>query len=430
MIRVFSILAALLVSLNAFAAGIRFEPAAPDNRSSITAHVYSTWCIPMDPKVTVAGDRIDIQLVNATFAGCIAIPFFIPIEAQIGIVPPGVYRVRVLEGWASNIVAEETLVVRDTRAMRIFPAGAPAAGGTTVELRRTTEADWIVHPYATTTVQFGNEPPVSITPWTDWGRLLVKVPPHSPGVVDVKVTQTLDGVTTETIARTAFTYYDPAAAPDRAVFEPLLFPVAYDGPGALGSQWTTENWLSQGGATFFAAPCTACATSGSERVRLDKVSAPAGVVLWPARGMFEMLGASSRVRDLAKQADNAGAYVPLAREGDFRRALVFPDVPNDPKYRLMLRVWSFEDPQLEGMKRVAWGAGSGIRGSIDLLTTAAPGIVFGSADITTTLLPGTASMEITVGQSLHRVWGILSVTNNETQQVTIIAPRPGVPGER
>ena len=71
-------------------------------------------------------------------------------------------------------------------------------------------------------------------------------PPHAAGVVDVSIDTGFSTIT----AKAALIYYDPASA-DPAVFEPILFPVSFQGPGALGSQWITESFIYANGSTAF-----------------------------------------------------------------------------------------------------------------------------------------------------------------------------------
>jgi hypothetical protein len=235
-------------------------------------------------------------------------------------------------------------------------------------------------------------------------------------------------------AAAAFTYYDPSGSPpDSSIFEPLLFPIAYEGPGAFGSQWTTDNWLSasgfQPGSYFHAPPCRTCSNPVTGRIRLDASSFPWGVILWPARGTMETIGASSRVRDRSRQAESAGTYVPIVRETDFVSMHRFVDVPTAPGFRAMLRVWTLDESAAESFVYAGTVSGSTVR--IPMTHVEGSGMLFGSIDLSEMLRSASGpSAEVVLRSNFDRGWGLISVTNNDTQQVTIIAPRHGEVGER
>lgn len=418
----------LLLSLCASipaSAQILFDPPAPDTRSWVTAQVFGTWCSVRDPEVTVTGSHIEIMVPTA---GGVCITFPAPVVyAQLGTLPPGVYDVTV-RGAARP--ASGRLIVRDARKIQVTPRGAPTTGGIDVEISAVTGNAITVSTatYGRLKVQFGDGPLQQPTFVAD--AIVVKVPPHDAGTVDVKVIEEVGGVQNVVVlARAAFTYYDEAQPPELSVFEPLLFPITYDGPGAFGSQWTTENWISASDfarTTYFHRPvCSGCPNALSGRVRIPPSQSPEGLVLWPARGTVPRLGASSRARDLSRQGENAGVSVPLAREADFAFDHQLPDVPTGGNYRATLRLWTLDLPAARiprsnspWIRVEAPGAYRDVT-----LQESAFGFSFASLDVTDLLRgAGSGSVEMRTRGGGSRHWGILSVTNNETQQVTIIAP--------
>jgi hypothetical protein len=412
-------------------AQIRFEPAAPDTRSWITARVFGTWCGITDPEVTVTGNQIDVYVTSVAEV-CPAIYPTPGAYAQIGRLPGGVYNVRV-SGRA--IPETATLVVRDTRKVRLIPSGAPTSGGIPVSILATNglPIDSAINARGRLQVQFGDAAPQDVQSLSD--RLVVTPPAHGAGTVDVRILAG-SGSGSEVVveAAAAFTYYDASdRRPDSSIFEPLLFPIAYEGPGAFGSQWKTDNWLSaagfQPGPYFHAPPCRTCSNPVTGRIRLDASSLPSGVILWPARGTMETIGASSRVCDRSRQAESAGTYVPIARESDFVSMHRFVDVPTAPGSRAMLRVWMLDDGAADSF--VYAGTLSGRTVGIPMSSVQGSGMLFGSIDLTEMLRSATGpSVEVVLRGNFDRAWGLISVTNNDTQQVTIIAPRHGVTGER
>src|SRR5205823_3285303 len=131
-------------------------------------------------------------------------------------------------------------------------------------------------------------------------------------------------------SKAALIYYDASAA-DPAVFEPILFPLSFEGPGAFGSQWTTESFLYANGAGAFfrdTLPCSGCSTSftiGTKQLIND--GNPWGHVLYAMRGTAGSLVMASRIRDTSRQSQTAGTEVPVVRESDFRAQLRFLNTP-------------------------------------------------------------------------------------------------------
>jgi hypothetical protein len=237
------------------------------------------------------------------------------------------------------------------------------------------------------------------------------------------------------VTRAAYRYYDDAAGPDPLVFEPVLFPIAFEGAGAYGSQWTTENsvivegfiYPDPGLVLFWKPPCATCPTTfGAENViRLEKATAAAGAVVYLARGTGEALQTSSRIRDLSRQAQSAGTGIPVVRESHFRKAVTLPSIPTDARFRVMLRVWATDiDPNT--IAYVLAPGSSEVRGvPLQFSRTPSSPYAFASADLTPILptLPHWREVDVlVVNYSTVPLWAMVSITNNDTQEVTIIAP--------
>src|SRR5512142_2873919 len=237
--------ALLAFPLSAFASAILIQPTAPDTHSFVTVTVGGAWpdaCVPAGTDMTIQGNAITI-VVHQTVtidAGCLPVATAWQQTANIGLLPPGTYTVHALIQQDNGHVTDlgsPLLTVRPADPFRIDPPGAPTTGGSEVRLVSS-------NPWPTTAVVFGDAPPVT-------GRffgttLFVTPPPHAAGTVDVKVGNA--------IATRAFTYYDPTDSPDPSIFEKVLFPIAFSGPGAFGSSWVTENAISApstDAATFF-----------------------------------------------------------------------------------------------------------------------------------------------------------------------------------
>jgi hypothetical protein len=229
----------------AAAGAIRFEPPNANPHTSVDATVSAVWhssCAPVPGGVSIAGSTIAIHVKD------------LPLE---------------------------TLIVRDT--LHVSPYVVPATGGSTV---------FVTNPFFPdiATVTIGS---VVLESHSTGPTLSFVAPPHAPGSVDVTVSRGNESVT----AKAALIYDDPAS-PDPRAFEPTLFPIAYDGAGAFGSRWTTDNFavLASGWAFRDHPPCS-CSGGFPGIFRLANASSPWGLVLYALRGTIDKTTFVSRIRE-------------------------------------------------------------------------------------------------------------------------------------
>lgn len=410
----------LFIAAFASAETIRFDPPNPTGSRSVDAIITGVWpngCLPIVRSVVITSTTITLHLDATPPPGVLCTQSLGPYTRtfHLGILPPAGYTVILVAdaGTTSTELARAPLIVRDAETLNIFPYAVPSTGG---QISMT-------NPFflagATLTIGGVTVPADSNID----GLLVATAPPHAPGVVDVTVNST--GIVT---SKAALIYYDPAAA-DPAVFEPILFPVSFAGPGALGSQWLTESLLyASGSPAFFRdpLPCAGCSNvPGSGTRQLVNNGNPWGHVLYALRGTTGSLSFASRIRDTSRQSQTAGTEVPVVREGDFRNQLRFLNIPVDARYRVTLRLWSLSD-------------GGQFIGTVDstpaqaqaLTLSRIPGtsMSFGSMDVTSLLTKAANNpTNLAVTSPLNvplppAIWGMLSITNNDTQQVTIVSP--------
>ncbi|MDP9361715.1 MAG: hypothetical protein M3P29_09710 [Acidobacteriota bacterium] len=425
----FPVLCSLVLLLSPFASAetIRFDPPNPSESRSVDAMVSGIWpngCLPLVKSVVIASTTITLHLDANVPIGvlCSQATTAYSRTVHMGVLPVGGYTVIVVadKGATSTELGRVPLIVRNTETLRIAPYAVPVSGG---EIG-------IANPFflAGATITIGGVT-VPANSEVD-GLLIATAPPHVAGAVDVVVNSTAGIVT----SKAALIYYDPASA-DPAVFEPILFPLSFQGPGAFGSQWTTESFiLSNRSQAFFrdALPCDACSTAiniGTKQLTND--SNPWGHVLYAMRDTTGALDFASRIRDTSRQAQTAGTEVPVARERDFRGQLRFVNIPVDSKYRAMLRMWSLGDhPQFI----VVVDSTPAQQLPVSVVRIPASAMWFGSVDVTALLTMGngnpTSVMVYPSGFTsayapfaFPPIWGMLSITNNETQQVTIVSPQ-------
>jgi hypothetical protein len=410
---------------------IAFDPPNPTVNHSVDAIVSGLWndgCVPPAKSVAVTGSTITLTL-DANLppgVGCLAAVTPYATVFHLGVLPVGSYTVIVVSETAGVVTerARATLIVRDSETIRFSPYAVPITGGPIaifnlpVVFGNTVTIDGV-----TVRVEGPTDGPPSFN-----------APPHAPGAVDVVVDLGSHTVT----SKAALIYYDPAST-DPAIFEPILFPVSFQGPGALGSQWVTENFIASDTPAFFRDRPACCSSVITSSVQLLNDANPWGHVLYAIRGTTDSLTLASRIRDTSRQAQTAGTEVPVVRERDFRSRLRFMNIPVDARYRVMLRLWAIGDgPFGTNPPFIAAVPVSLLSTEVPFLPismTKTPGTAmsFGSIDVTS-LLTRTPSNPNTlqvfpsgyrseaVALAFPRIWGMLSITNNDTQQVTIISP--------
>jgi hypothetical protein len=223
-------------------------------------------------------------------------------------------------------------------------------------------------------------------------------------------------------------YDDPTQPADRAVWEPVLFPLAYEGAGAFGSAWTTTNTIaSRHFASRFRAtlPCSGCSDRLSTNVvsppaTLDKISRRDGIVLYVERTDSAFLDISSSIRETSHNAQPGGLEVPAVREADFAPDSFLLNVPVIPNSRATLRVWAWDDAGMVSVR-----ATEDFFASKDLVLSRDTPLQFGQVDVIDLLTGGTPGsiMPLTIEGQFGRphLWGMVSITTNDTQQVTIVS---------
>jgi len=409
---------------------INFDPPNATVNHSVDAIVSGLWnsgCVLPAKSVAVSGSIITLT-IDANLppgVGCTAAVTPYAAVFHLGILPAGSYTVIVVSETA-GVVTERTraaLIVRDAETVHLAPYAVPVTGG---------RIEFTSPPYPRdnrVTIDGVTVPEGFISD----APPLFDAPPHAPGAVDV-IVNTASGTLT---AKAAVIYYDLAST-DPAIFEPILFPVSFQGPGALGSQWVTENFIASDTPAFFRDRPACCSSVIAGSVQLLNDANPWGRVLYAIRGTTDSLTLASRIRDTSRQAQTAGTEVPVVRERDFRSRLRFINIPVDARYRVMLRLWAIGDgPFGNNPPFIAAVPVSLLSTEVPFLPismTKIPGTAmsFGSIDVTSLLTrtpanPNTLQVypsgySDAVPLAFPRIWGMLSITNNDTQQVTIISP--------
>lgn len=280
------------------------------------------------------------------------------------------------------------------------------------------------------TVLFGGVPGDVEFAATD--HVTVIAPAHARGVTDVtiKVAGRPDAH-----AANAFTFTDLAEfgyGESTSFFIPVN---ANDVNGAHGSIWRTELTIhnpteftvpidgqlcEQGPSTC---PRLSLAPGETKSIRLYPGRGESGTLLVP-NGIADELSLSLRVRDLSRNAEDWGTEVAVVQEFGYVYRLL--DIPTDPRYRVLLRTFGAwrtivrvyplsGNDVLDELQFERDENGSNV--SIDPITPAVRSSGQERVRVVVEFQSGPLDDPPSGG------WAFISLTNNETQHVTIISPQ-------
>jgi len=141
-----------------------------------------------------------------------------------------------------------------------------------------------------------------------------------------------------------------------------------------------------------------------------------------------------RVRDLSRNASSAGTEIPVVRESAFRTStLHLLAIPTDSRFRLLLRVYEVNATHAEFALRV-YDDSTGEQVDERILTLMAPpqgtphfqpayAQVSDLASHSELTSGGTLRIEIQPLTAGSAFWAFISITNNDTQEFTVITPQ-------
>lgn len=252
-------------------------------------------------------------------------------------------------------------------------------------------------------------------------------------------------------------------------YEVALVPVFFFGPGAHDSNWETRVTVVNVGDDGVTMPVPMLGRPFDEecgppdgqlepfdvRAICSGYASPSGLLLYVPKSLApNEVQINARVRDLNRNAGSAGTAIPVARESDFRsRDFLLTHIPSDARFRANLRVYGGLETFSEDYRFVYPGGSVGIEiydaenlyeplvaTSIEL---SEPESVDGSSrsirpayasigDLTATFpqLRDVAAYTIRIipYQSIvdppreYSNWAFVTITNNETQEVTTVSP--------
>ncbi|HEX6100310.1 MAG TPA: IPT/TIG domain-containing protein [Thermoanaerobaculia bacterium] len=333
----------------------------------------------------------------------------------------------------------------------ITPTSGPDTGGTLVVIRGTnlnpTLACLLPCP---SQVVFGDVAvdAVDVSP----KELHVTTPPHAAGTVDVTV-----GVLGRppVVVEDGFTFVEGPESRYERVLLPIYFKDKV--PGAYGAQWATDLWIHNGGnlpvqiadvvcPRGLACPPVIPLTLPLEPGRslhnpsqffTENRNNPS-LVLYLSGPGAKGVSMGLRVADTSRNAVNGGTDLPVIRESELLTGEAqLLNVPLDSRnYRLLLRLYHMSSNEAEYAVRfyaASEDAVPPILGTTLSAKTPRQGpfrseAAYAELDITQLLnlrlaWPEVARIEIEPLAAASRYWAFVSLTNNETQLVTLVTPQ-------
>ena len=430
----------LLFSFSALAqpSRMRFEPPDPTSRTPVLAHAHvaAVACTVDDVTVTRNGFAINIALTITT--QCFA-PVAADFTVDLGVMPAGAYAV-----FVSGTDLHTDLVVRDAHPPFEVRPNTVGSQDDVVRLIGPNLAYCAVGPSPIVclplSVFFGTEKAeiVGLSP----DEIRVKRPPVLEGSFDVIIDRG------DSTLRSTLAYHAPSITPiyaDPAFYERVLLPVFWSGPGAFGAQWMTgatlyngnEYPITAGAGTVLRTICQPICDGRPQPRQTTIANAPTSstagwVEILPRQAMANAdLGLVSR--DVSRGAQDLGTEIPVLRENDlFARPFSIANVPADARYRVTLRIYDIDAPRTIALRMVGAHSAAPLVDEGLQLAAAASMRTGGFAAINDLVaaypkLAGQGPLRIEVDPLIRNdaksAWAFVSITNNETQHVTVISPQ-------
>jgi len=431
--KILSSLVLLAVAFPLFSStDLTVHPSAPHAGQAVEVVVGGNWpgalAGPSRPVVSIDGKTITIDLTGPP-SGPISVDAQWAERVKVGPLPAGTYTIIVRINGHED--ARQTLVVTDGTLLV-----APQFGGQYTSVFIDTPLAFCGTP-GCLQVLFGTNAATDVQ-WAPEGGITATAP-QGTGTVDVTVKVDDQAL----VLRNAFRY----GVGFEEDYERVLFPVTFASRGANGSDWRSEIIVKNDGPVFVdteplfyndpdvvVIPIPMAIEPGG-RAYFPERAGDGGSFLHVPRGLESWLSYSSHAIDRSRSDSDLGTEVPVVRAGDTAHTIRIVNVPMDERYRATLRIYDFD---LQNGRQVDVTATLS-NGSTRFLSTTLTGVpvcpaapciadrpafaiinLSGVAD-----LKAAGIVDLTIRSGLHdaRLWAFVSVTNNETQHVTLFSPQ-------
>jgi hypothetical protein len=364
------------------------------------------------PFVSWAGQDIEIRIEQR---GCTILAPTAVVPVALGILPPGEHVVKLFNGDA--VYGQTTVVVHDVTTFPIVPSGAQIPG--------IYDQDPIHFPLGTfslpgdAVLRLGSEEVYLYS--------AIDLPLHAAeGVVDVTIVH--DGRTV--VARNGFTWTTKGCT-DPRIWERVLVPIEFNGPGAHGSQWLTRfnvavrpdwwfhPWIQVPGRG------DSCSVEYADPSRPKYERSPddgqRGYFVWVPRTAVSALAFSLTVRETSKDANAIPVTIPVPLERDWKFGSSTISVPAVQNARATLRVYGLDD-DFQSLGVTISRKGPSREANPSRYGADEP--KFAAIDVTDLLNPNGPTLLAIGGKPVHsRYWAMLTVTDNVTQRFAVFTPQ-------
>jgi len=232
----------------------------------------------------------------------------------------------------------------------------------------------------------------------------------------------------------------------------VLVPIYLDQPipGAYGSLWASEfavhnrdaqefilQWCSpypEGACILNLYPDEQIKPNETETRLPERYPKPhdgiPGAVLYVSPRDIGPLDFQLRVADRSRSAQSAGTAIPIVREGEFRTSAAnLLNVPVDPLFRLTFRIYEMNLDRADFTVRVFDQETAALlqTRTVTTTTTGPQGVLrfqpaYAQFDQIVDGAPSRVRVEVEPLTHGVAFWTFASITNNDTQQITIVTP--------
>jgi hypothetical protein len=333
--------------------------------------------------------------------------------------------------YAAFFALAATSLSAEVAVSTVTPAGGLTPGGEYVHIHGAGLASpplLCPAPFCSLYVNFGT---ASATVVDDTAtELVVIAPPHASGPVDVEVH--IAGAPS-VILPSAYSYQVPL--PGEQVR--YLVPVAISAAGAGGTSWKADLFAYNGTAETLNVGGTATiAPFSSSGVTLPLAPGNSGAFVYVPKRLEDGVSFSLRVHDTTRDTDGWGVEIPVVPESRFRHGVVLSTIPNDSRFRTLLRIYSYASADSNVLLTLRDDATSELldsrtvtlRNGLSSVASASPIAPAYTQVALDPLLPaGSAHARIRAEIAVTAInappiWAFVSITNNVTQQVTTVTP--------
>jgi hypothetical protein len=430
--RLLYVVLSLALTAPLLAVTIVVDPPAPEVGDSIRIRVSGYWpdgCVP-NATASVQGGEVVIELAPPPEAGCILVPTQFSEEVFIASLPADTWRVGVYAvqpPLARRKIGETSFVVAGTNVpVEIEPRVIPAAAKTpwiSIRAKGIGHCIPLIDPCNIPQILFNRISVTDIHVRSDDEVLVRANLGEGTQNIDVEIDAIAFSAKLDNVFRVAGPLYDPG------LYERVLIPVIYNGPGAHGSEWRTDLSLHNSANTDITLRGRDSLVAGETRPLVTPDSAPGGLFLDVGRHSGDVFHVNALVRDVSRQAEALGTEMPVVRESDWRRdKAVLMNVPGSGSYRVTIRAYAFDGTPEANLVLpftvFAMNSTPALRSGTMRLNPSVDGPAYGTLELDH---PSEVPLRFEFGPLPEfadpRYWVFASITNNATQHVTVISPQ-------